>query len=227
MLFIYIRHGEPIYDPDSLTELGKKQAEHVAKYLSIKGIDHIYSSTSNRAIQTALPTTKLLNKDIIYLDFANEKHVWNHLTIPTPTGRDWLFHSKEITDFFKNQEIIDLGMKWYEHPKFINLPFKEEMNRILNESDRFFETLGYKHLGNGKYKVIKENNDRVAMFAHQGFGLAFLSLLLNIPYPSFCTHFRLGHAEITFIEFKNEEGYAYPRVISLSNDSHLQQKSRD
>ena len=27
MLIYYIRHGDPIYDPDSLTELGKRQAE--------------------------------------------------------------------------------------------------------------------------------------------------------------------------------------------------------
>ena len=26
MLFFYIRHGEPIYDPDSLTTLGHAQA---------------------------------------------------------------------------------------------------------------------------------------------------------------------------------------------------------
>jgi broad specificity phosphatase PhoE len=95
------------------------------------------------------------------------------------------------------------------------------MLRIQTESDRFFLSLGYLHLGYGKYKVVQENHDRVAFFAHQGFGFAFLSLLLGIPYPQFCTHFELGHAEITIIEFKNEEGFAYPKVLSLSNRSHL------
>ena len=58
MLFIYIRHGEPIYDPDGLTELGKRQAEDVARHLKVEGVDKIFSSTSNRAIETALPTFK-------------------------------------------------------------------------------------------------------------------------------------------------------------------------
>ena len=31
MLFFYVRHGDPIYDPDSLTPLGHRQAEAVAK----------------------------------------------------------------------------------------------------------------------------------------------------------------------------------------------------
>jgi len=221
MLFIYIRHGEPIYDPDGLTELGKQQAEAVAKQLSIMGVDKIFSSTSNRAIQTALPTAKRLNKEISYLDFANEKHVWNNLTINTPTSKVWLFQSEKVINLFHTQEIIDLGLKWYEHPEFFNTPYEDEMSRIQNESNRFFQALGYQHLNNGKYKVVNESDDRIAMFAHQGFGFAFLSLLLNIPYPIFCTRFELGLAEITLIEFENKEGYSYPKVISLSSNSHL------
>ncbi|MDD3957441.1 MAG: phosphoglycerate mutase family protein [Candidatus Izemoplasmatales bacterium] len=221
MLIIYIRHGEPTYDPDGLTELGKQQAEAVATCLSIDGVDQIFSSTSNRAIMTAMPTSKRLNKEIAYLDFANEKHVWNNLTIDTPSGKSWLFQSKKTIELFHTQDIIDLGLKWYEHPEFENKPFQVEMSRIQVESDRFFSGLGYLHLGNSKYKVVDENDDRVAVFAHQGFGYAFLSHLLNIPYPQFCTHFELGHAEISLIEFKNEEGYSYPKVLSLSNRSHL------
>lgn len=221
MLILYIRHGEPIYDPDSLTELGMQQAEDIANYLSVEGVDKIFASTSNRAILTAKPTAERLNKEITLLDFANEKHVWNNLTIETTSGKTWLFQSKEMIELFQTKEITDLGQKWFDHPKFIGTSFKLEMNRIQTESDRFFENLGYLHLGNGRYKVVKENNDRVAIFAHQGFGYAFLSLLLHIPYPRFCTHFELGHAEITMIEFKNEDGYSFPKVLSFSDGSHL------
>ena len=35
MVFYYIRHGDPIYDPDSLTEHGHKQAEALAKITNI------------------------------------------------------------------------------------------------------------------------------------------------------------------------------------------------
>ena len=50
MLLFYIRHGDPIYDPDSLTPLGLRQAEAVAKRLSLYGLDEIYASSSNRAM---------------------------------------------------------------------------------------------------------------------------------------------------------------------------------
>ena len=81
MLFFYIRHGDPIYDPDSLTPLGQKQANAVAKRLALYGIDKVYASSSNRAIQTAKPTCDLIKKEMEILDFANEGHGWKELTI--------------------------------------------------------------------------------------------------------------------------------------------------
>ena len=60
MLFFYVRHGDPIYDPDSLTPLGHRQAEAVAKRLALYGLDEIYASTSNRAVLTATPTSEIL-----------------------------------------------------------------------------------------------------------------------------------------------------------------------
>jgi broad specificity phosphatase PhoE len=215
MLFIYIRHGEPIYSPDSLTGLGKQQAEAVAKRLALIGVDKIYASTSNRAIQTALPTAKMFNKKITYLDFANESHTWNNLTVDKPSGRYWLFQLPEMINLFHTPEIMNLGNNWYEHPVFADKSYKEEMNRIQTESNLFFSSLGYQYVGNGRYKVSKENDDHIALFAHQGFGFAFLSLLLDIPYPYFCTRFELGHAKVIMIDFKNVDGYSYPKVISM------------
>ena len=34
MLLFFIRHGDPIYNPDSLTDLGKKQAEALVKRMA-------------------------------------------------------------------------------------------------------------------------------------------------------------------------------------------------
>ena len=72
MLLYYIRHGDPIYSPDSLTPLGEEQAESVARRLSRFGVDEIYSSPSNRAMRTADATCRLLGKEMHTLDFLNE-----------------------------------------------------------------------------------------------------------------------------------------------------------
>ena len=76
MLIYYIRHGDPVYDPDSLTELGKRQAEAIGKRLAGVDIGKIYASSSNRAIQTATPLSEMSKKEITVLDWCNEGYVW-------------------------------------------------------------------------------------------------------------------------------------------------------
>lgn len=222
MLFFYIRHGDPIYNPDSLTPLGERQAEAVAKRLALYGIDKIFASTSNRAIQTATPTAQILKKDITQLDFCNEVHAWSDFTVDTQTGRRWAFQDKEARKLLCSKEILDLKEKWYSHPAFADCNFEKGFARVTKESDKLFADLGYEHInGTGAYKVLKQNNERVALFAHQGFGMAFLSCLLDIPYPIFSMHFDTCHTGVTVIEFKDEDGIAIPKILTLSNDSHL------
>ena len=220
MLFFYIRHGDPIYKPDSLTVLGEKQAEALAKRLSLYCDDKIYSSTSNRAIQTAKPTCELLKKDMELLDFANEVHAWYDFNTERNGSGKWLFDDEEIKMLFADESVISLGHKWYEHKELMT--YKKGIDRIYNESFEFFKSLGYEHIRNtGKYKVLNSNEERVALFAHQGFGLAFLSCILDIPYPLFVNHFNLCHTGMTVIEFREKDGFAIPRVLTLSSDSHI------
>ena len=96
------------------------------------------------------------------------------------------------------------------------------MERVNREVDEFFLSIGYRHdRENSRFEVIQTNNERIALFAHQGFGMSFLSSVLDIPYPSFSTHFDMGHTGMTVIDFTEQNGYVYPKVLQLSNDSHL------
>ena len=220
MLFFYIRHGDPIYEPDSLTVLGQKQADALAKRLSIYGIDRIYSSPSGRAVQTAKSTCDLVKKEIQIVDFANEALAWTDFNIEKNGKQTWLFADEETKMLFSDESVISLGHKWYEHKEFKE--YKRGVDRISEETYNFFKSLGYEHIEkSGKYKVLKSNDERIAFFAHQGFGLAFLSEILDIPYPVFANHFDVCHSSMTVIEFKEENGFAIPKVLTLSSDSHI------
>ena len=223
MLFFYIRHGDPIYDPDSLTPLGERQAEAVAKRLSMHGIHKIYSSTSERAQLTAKPTCEMLKLEAELLDFCHEDHAWHTLTVLNENGaRRWGFEDRNTRRLFNDPSMRALGDNWFDHPGLQGYCFKEGIHRIKRESDAFFAKLGYEHIdGTGTYKVIQSNAARVALFAHQGFGLAFLSAILDIPYPQFCTHFDFCHTGMTVIDFSEEDGIAIPRVLTHSSDSHI------
>ena len=224
MIFYYIRHGDPIYNPDSLTPLGERQAEALAKRLALYGIDKVYASTSNRAILTSQPTCEVLKKEPELLDFANEMHVWRELTIKREDGQGdtWLFHNPRIAQLFNSPEIRNLGDRWFDHPEFKDYNYEKGINRVYDKMDAFLKNLGYEHIRHtGKYKVVKSNDQKVALFAHQGFFMAFMSCLLDIPYPLFSTHFDTCHTGLTVIEFKEVDGYCIPKILTLSSDSHI------
>ncbi len=223
MLFFYVRHGDPIYNPDQLTPLGHRQAEAIGKRLALFGVDEIFASSSNRAKQTAQPTCELLKKQLAELDWCNEAHAWGELTVVGKDGgRWWLFQDRESRRLLVDPALLALGDEWHTHPAFADYHFEKGFARIRENADELFESLGYKHIpGTGAYEVIRDNDERVALFAHQGFGMAFLSCLLDIDYPHFCLHFDTSHTGMTVIEFKEEGGIAIPKVLSLANDGHL------
>ncbi len=223
MLLYYIRHGDPIYNPDSLTPLGKRQAEAIGRRLAMHGLDRIYASTSERARLTAVPTSEMLKLDIEQLDWCNENHAWQEFTAPYgENSKRWIFHHPEMRETLCSREIFELGEKWYDHPALAPYNYKKGVDRVAKDADDFLASLGYEHdRENMRYKCVAPNDKRIALFAHQGFGIAFLSSILDIPYPAFSTRFDLCHSSMTIIEFREANGYAIPCVLTSSNDSHI------
>ena len=223
MLLYYVRHGDPVYDPDSLTPLGRRQAEAVAKRLAQYGLDEIYVSSSNRAKETVQPTCDILKMRAAELDWANERYAWADFAVEEQDGKkQWCFFIPRYMELFNTEEIIRMGDRWYDSPEFNGTSFKNGILRVQKEADSFFERLGYKHDRSRHLYIPEEPNDkRIALFAHQGFGILFLSALLDISMPQFATHFDLSHSSVTVIEFKDTGGIVIPKVLTLSNDSHI------
>lgn len=223
MLLFYVRHGDPIYDPDSLTPLGHEQAKSLAKRFVTYGLDRIYSSPSVRAQQTAQPTCDLLGKEKTVCPWACESVAWRYFSIDASTGiHTWCFYDPVILELFGSREVRELGDRWYEHPAFAKYDFAEGVQYINAAVDEFFLSLGYRHdRENRRYEIVKPNEERVALFAHQGMGLYFFSSMLDIPYPEFATHFDFGHSSMSVIDFRQNGKYVYPKALQTSNDAHL------
>lgn len=223
MIFYYIRHGDPIYNPDSLTPLGHRQAEALSKRLALYGLDEIYASSSTRARQTAEPTCRLLGKEATVLDWANEGHAWRELALPFESEkRRWPFQNPVLIELLHTPEMAALGKEWYKHPALAGMNYEAGVKRIATAADEFLLSLGYRHDSeNNRYEAIAPHERRVALFAHQGFGMSFLSHILDIPYPLFSTRFDLGHSSMTVIHFENNGKYVFPKALQVSNDSHL------
>lgn len=233
MLVFYIRHGDPIYDPDQLTPLGMQQAEAVAGRLALYGIDEIYSSTSNRALQTAQPLCEMLGKEAKMLDFLHEGSLHGLMTMSEQYGHDdWIWAHPVYSEILCSREVRDLGEKWYTHPKIEPLHPERIILPIYDKIDEFFASLGYEHdTERGLYKVRERKVEkRIAIFAHECMGKVFMSRVLDIPFAQYATHFEMHTSAFSVIRFddgvfssgvKVTAQYARARLLCLSNDSHL------
>ncbi len=226
MLLYIIRHGDPIYNPDSLTPKGHLQAAAVAKRLAVHGIDKIYSSPLIRAQQTAQPTCDLLGKEMQIEEWASENLAYKNMSVEMNEKdkrvRHWVFH-QQLTNIY-NDETANLNNdNWHTAEVFTKYSndFKGCVQRIADASDEFLARHGYKREG-AVYKITEPNDQRIAMFCHQGFGVTWLSHLLGVPPHIFWTSFDLTHSSITIINFKNyENNITKPICLALSDTSHL------
>ena len=229
MLLFYIRHGDPIYQPDSLTPLGHRQAESVAKRLSMYGIDEIYSSTSIRAMQTAQPTCEYMKTELQTLDWMHETLASKEMSLPLDeNNKTWCWAHPKYSKILASREVRDMGNRWHEHPELAQFRLGDSCRRIGDELDRWLAGFGLEHDRElGLYKVTgKIKNKRIALFAHEGVGKIFMSELLDIPFPYYAAHFDMKHSGMTVIYFDEGrdgdfKGYARARVLTVSNDSHL------
>ena len=72
MKILIIRHGEPDYSIDSLTEKGWREAEILADRLEKADVRDFYVSPMGRARATAKPTLERLHREAEVLDWLHE-----------------------------------------------------------------------------------------------------------------------------------------------------------
>jgi len=224
MLLYIVRHGDPDYANDCLTELGKKQADAVAKRLAARGLDKIFSSPMGRARQTAQPTCDLLGIPYAVEDWMSEVAAWDELSIPNGSGgRTWAFHARQNSYYRAAQERLEQSQQAQEWFGVEPFPSTSEAayERIRRCSDDFLGRLGYRREG-AVYRIAEPNDWRVAAFCHQGFGTTWLSHLLAVPPLTFWAGFDMAHTSVTILEFANHaDGTTAPKCLCLSDLSHI------
>jgi probable phosphoglycerate mutase len=110
---------------------------------------------------------------------------------------------------------------WDHRPPFDNPSFRQTIEELGRCSDRFLADLGYRR-EDGKYRILTGNRERVAVFCHAGFGLAWLSHLLDLPLTLVWCGFYLAPSSVTVVLFDERSAdYAVPRCLAVGDTSHL------
>jgi len=216
MRIFIIRHADPDYERHTITRTGHREARALAKRLKRTGLDRIYCSPVPRAVHTMEYTARALGLRPVTLDWIRELSDLRSEQPPWGTLMAWdtppeVLKSPARRDPHRLNDI----------PALKGLPIAKRLAFLRRKSDAFLKGLGYKREGR-RYRILKSNRMRIGVFCHGGFGLTWLSLLLDIPLPLVWGNFWLAPSSVTTVLFEERSRrWATPRVAGLCDISHL------
>lgn len=242
MKLIFVRHGDPDYALDSLTEKGWREAEILAERISSFDVDDFYCSPLGRARDTAYCTLKKMNRKAKILSWTQE---FNYPIDDPVTGRHgvpWDF----VPSSWCNDILMLSKDGWVQSDIMSQNPdIAVHYQDVCKQLDQFLEKYGYVREDNfyrvpGKKEVfisrtVSPDNQAnisnqlqhgrekvVVIFCHLGAICIMLSHLLNIPFPLLAHGFFLPTTSLTILgteeRWSNE---AYFRVQAMGDVSHL------
>ena len=220
MRIILIRHGDPNYEKDCLTELGHKQAALAAERLLSEDIEEIYSSPLGRARQTAGYFSEASGiKDIKILDFMQEIRYGCEGELYDDKWHPWKGADQLM---LKGQNLQNDN--WRDYPVYKENFATVDADKIGEETDKWLAGLGY--VREGLYYRNKRPDDQqktLAIFCHGGASSAFLARVFNQTFPYMCALCHFSHTGISVIRFNRKpDSLAMPVLELLNDDRHLQ-----
>lgn len=217
MKLLFVRHGDPDYAIDSLTEKGWREAEIVSHRIEKMDVKEFYVSSLGRAKDTASFTLKAMNRTAIECEWLREFAPKIHR--PDQEGLsiawDWL-----PKDWINEPAYYD-PERWALTDVMKEAHVKEEYDWVITEFEKVLRKYGYVREGN-YYRVEQANNDTIVFFCHFGVQCVILSHLLGIT-PMILWH-GMCAAPTSITTVATEErrkGIASFRVSAFGDTSHL------
>ena len=218
MKILIVRHGDPDYAIDGLTEKGKREVELLADRLTKENITKVYCSTLGRARLTAKPTLDRLGITAEYCEWLRE---FDYAKVKFP----YLDREKGCWDvlpsYIDTLPEIYSPTEWRSAEFLKNTEMPAAYDNVAAEFDKVLAAHGYKRRG---YNYIAEcpNHDTLIFVCHFGVSAVLLSHLMNCsPYTVWQHAVTLTTSVTTFYTEEREEGKALFRCAGLGDVSHL------
>lgn len=218
MRILIIRHGDPNYEIDGLTERGKTEADALALRMKNEKVDAVYCSTLGRARLTAEPTLKALGMSAEYCEWLRE---FGYAKIKLPYEDDTTIAWDLLPEFVNSCEGIYSPVGWRELDFIKSSDLLTHYDAVCRELDAVLKRHGYERDGYN-YKAIRPNHDTIVLVCHYGITAVLLSHLMNCsPYTFWQNAVTLTTSVTTVYTEEREEGIASMRVASIGDLSHL------
>jgi len=218
MRILIIRHADPDYEHDSLTQKGWKEARLLAERLEKIPVDAVYCSTMGRAIDTASFTLAEKGLAAEYFDWLREfpplinrpdvkdrkKIAWDWLP------EDWT----GIPEHFQPDT-------WFDTDIMREGSVGETYLHVVSEFDRILAKHGYVRDGL-IYRAERSNRETIAFFCHFGLECVLLSHLMNVSPMILWHHTCAAPSSVTSLYTEERRrGTASFRMNYYGDISHL------
>lgn len=218
MKILIVRHADPDYSIDSLTEKGWREAACLTERLVRVNAEHYYVSPLGRARDTARGTLKALGRtaqECVWLrEFAARIRKPNEPQEPD-IAWDWL-----PQDWTKDPRFFD-NDRWFENERMREGGVKQEYDWVTGEFDALLARHGYERDG-AVYRAVRPNCETVVLFCHFGVECVLLSHLLHVS-PMILWHnaCALPSSVTTLVTEERRKGIAMFRMLGFGDLSHL------
>lgn len=217
MKILFVRHGDPDYELDSLTQKGDVEAKLLAERISKLKVDQFYVSPLGRAKRTAMYTLDKMGREAIECDFLAE---FRATCIRPDVDREIIMWDWMPADWTKDPIFYDKD-HWWESKLLKSDNAKSEYDYVVNSFDELLKNHGYVR-ENQYYRAEKPNNDTIVIFCHFGVTCVILSHLLGVS-PMVLLHGLVAAptSVTTVATEERQQGIASFRVSSYGDISHL------
>jgi probable phosphoglycerate mutase len=217
MRFLIIRHGDPDYEHDSLTDPGRRQAAALADRLAGFPLKRLYSSPYGRALETAHYTAEKTGLPVEKLEWVREM---NDVTVPGKLRNDlavWHISPWQLSALARE------GDRWMKNRIFENTLLSSRLQELEQGGRKLLKEYG---LSPGEHGYTRERDladeGDAAIFCHQGAGITLMAWLLGLRPPDLwrCVYIAPASVSIILVE-QPEEGIASMRMVTMGDVTHL------
>lgn len=218
MRILIIRHGDPNYEIDGLTERGELEVRALAEKMKKENVTAIYCSPLGRARLTAEPTATALGIEVCHLDWLRE---FSYATVKLPYQDEEDICWDLLPEFVNTCKGLYSPTEWRKESFIAESGMLVHYDNVCRELDALLAKHGYERDGYC-YKAVRPNHDTLLLVCHYGLTAVLLSHLMNCsPYTVWQNTVTLPTSVTTVYTEERREGTASMRVAGIGDVSHL------
>lgn len=234
MKILLIRHGDPDYVHDTLTEKGHREAALLAEKLAKVPITDYFVSPLGRARDTAAYTLKKKGAEAKTFEWLKEFNAMLDINGSPELINAFTNLRKKEDGSYEKRIVWDLMPDyWMTRPEYFTPDgwrdseiakrsnMIEVYDHVVTEFDKVLAEKGYVREG-VHYRAEKANTDTIAFFCHFGVSCVLLSRLWNVsPFVLWHETVMVPSAVTELVTEERHQGFASFRSLSVGDVSHL------